>query len=143
MFKKVFSILVGSLLISIIFSFNISADEIDDINVGVFGASLLTGLRQAGGVIINNKNETVYNISYTFSVIGINDEFIDYVDYGFKDELGVNSAFLFSTKFVNGFGPVIISLNASLSNGFYIQESTNGFQLGPFTFSKPYVLAWF
>jgi hypothetical protein len=107
---------------------------------------LLTGLRQTGGVVINNKNETIYNIAYTFSVIGNNETFLDYVDHGFIDELGVNSAFLFSTPHatsVNGFGPVIISLNASLTSGFYIEKSTSGFQLGPFTLSKPYILAWF
>lgn len=125
------------------FSFNVSAFDNDDFHVGVFGASVLTGLRQQGGVISNyNHDESVYNISFTFSIIGINDESIDYVYSNFIDELEPNEALLFSEMFVNGFGPVIISLNASSSNAGVAEESIKGFQIGLFTIAKPYVLAW-
>jgi hypothetical protein len=125
------------------FSFNVGAIDNDDFHVGVFGSSLLTGLRQQGGVISNyNQDESVYNISFTFSIIGIYDESINYVFSNFIDELEPNQALLFSEMFVSGFGPIIISLNASSSNAGDTEESIKGFQIGLFTISKPYVLAW-
>lgn len=144
MYKRLFSILVSILLISVIFSFNASADESIDFKVGVFGASLLTGFKQIGGVINNNNmDESVYNISYTFSVKGINDDSINFVYSDYIDKLDPNTAFLFTINFINGFGPVVISLNATTSNAGFDDESIKGFQVGPYTFAKPYLLAWF
>ncbi len=144
MYKMLFSILVSILLISVIFSFNARADESIDFKVGVFGASLLTGFKQIGGVINNNNmDESVYNISYTFSVKGINDDSINFVYSDYIDKLDPNTAFLFTINFINGFGPVVISLNATTSNAGFDDESIKGFQVGPYTFAKPYLLAWF
>ena len=143
MHRKFISILISTLFILTIFSLDVPADEIDDFHVGVFGASLITGLRQQGGVINNyNQDDSVYNISFIFSIIGIYDESIDYVFSNFIDELEPNQALLFSERFVNGFGPVTISLNASTSNAGFAEESIKGFQIGPFTIAKPYFLAW-
>ena len=131
----------------IVFSFcslNISANELDDFHVGVFGASLLTGLRQTGGVINNNNyDESVYDISFKFSIVGLFDKSIDYVYSDFLNELEPNQAYLFSTRSINGFGPVIISLNASTSNAGFAEESIMGLQIGSITISKTYMLAWF
>lgn len=144
MYKRLFSILVGIMLISVIFSLNAIADESIDFKVGVFGASLLTGFKQIGGVINNNNmDESVYNISYTFSVKGINDDSINFVYSDYIDKLDPSTAFLFTINFINGFGPVVISLNATTSNAGFDDESIKGFQVGPYTFAKPYLLAWF
>jgi hypothetical protein len=126
------------------FSLNICANELDDFHVGVFGASLLTGLRQTGGVLNNNNyDESVYDISFTFSIIGLYDKSIDYVYSDFLDELKPNQAYLFSTRSINGFGPVIISLNVYTSNAGFAEESIMGLQIGSITLTKTYMFAWF
>lgn len=101
-------------------------------------------MKQQGGVISNyDETESIYDVSFTFSIKGLSDKSIDYVFSYHIDELEPNQALLFSDRFVNGFGPVIISLNASSSNAGTAQVSIRGIQLGPFTLAKPYLLAWF
>ena len=73
MFRKFYSTIVCMFFMTTIFSLSVNSDNVSDFNVGVFGTSLLTGLRQTGGIINNNNNdEIIYNISFTFSVVGIN-----------------------------------------------------------------------
>lgn len=144
MYKKLFSFLVSIILLLVIFSFDVSANESSDFNVGVFGASLLTGFKQVGGVINNNNiDESVYNISYTFSITGINDGSIDFFYHDNIDNLDPSTALLFTFDFIHGFGPVIISLNATTTNAGSDEVSIKGFQIGPYTIAKPYLLAWF
>ncbi len=141
--NKILTLFLTVLMIIIFCSLNTSANELDDFHVGVFGASLLTGLRQTGGVINNNNyDESVCNISFRFSIIGLYDKSIDYVYSDFLDELEPNQAYLFSTRSINGFGPVIISLNASTSNAGFAEESIKGLQIGSITIAKTYMLAW-
>jgi hypothetical protein len=141
--NKILIIFFTFLIVVSLFSMNTSANELEDFHVGVFGASLLTGLRQTGGVINNNNyDESVNDISFTFSIIGLIDKSIDYVYSDFLDELEPNQAYLFSTRSINGFGPVFISLNASTSNSGFAEESIIGFQIGPVTIAKTYMLAW-
>ena len=143
---KLHALLVSMLLIGLLHLCLIpaSADPEPKLNVGVFGASLMTGLRQAGFVISNDNEDVIAtDIHYTFTVTGGFGDSIDYTLEGQKDELRGNQAFLFSTRSIRGFGPVTLTLTTVSSN---VQEGTatsKGFQLGPYTLSIPYVLAWF
>jgi hypothetical protein len=139
-------LIIGMLLIILLHLCLItaSADPDPELNVGVFGASMMTGLRQAGFVISNDNEDFVAtDIHYTFTVTGGFDDSIDYTMEGQKDELRSNQAFLFSTPSISGFGPVTLTITTVSSNAQDVTATRSGFQLGPYTMSTPYVLAWF
>ena len=143
---KIHALLVSMLLIGLLHVCLIpaSADPEPELNVGVFGASLLTGLRQAGFVISNDNEDVIAtDIHYTFTVTGGFGDSIEYTLEGQKDELRGNQALLFSTPTISGFGPVTLTITTVSSNVQDATATNRGFQLGPITLSVPYVLACF
>ena len=124
-------------------SFSSIADSGPELEVGVFGASLLTGLERAGYIIYNNGDETIFNITYTFRVEGGFDNSINKIISGHQEMLNSNSAILEPLHTINGFGLVTLSIEASSSNAGSVEETMKGFQLGPYTITQTYLFAWF
>ena len=135
----VFSVVV--LLFNII-SYSSIADSGPELEVGVFGASLLTGLKRAGFVIFNNGDDVILDITYTFKVEGGFDNSINKIISGHEEKLNSNSALLQPIQTINGFGLVTLSIEASSSNAGSSEETMKGFQIGPYTITQTYVLAW-
>ena len=114
-----------------------------DLQVGVFGGSILNGFRRVGGVIYNNGDESVYDIAYTLSIKGGYDNSIDIIKSGNYGELIPTQSLITLTNEVHGFGLVTISVSATSTNAGSSEDSIIGFQIGPYTISQPYVIAWF
>jgi hypothetical protein len=111
--KKIIGIFVCMLLITIsVCTLSASADPESELRVGVFGASIMA-LRQAGGIIWNDGLDTIRDVQYTFTIRGGYD-----------------------------YGPVTITMTVTLSNAGEVTATSQGFQIGPYTISKTYLMAW-
>ena len=122
----------------------ITADLDSKLRVGVYGASMLA-LRQAGGIIWNDGFDTIRDVKYTFTVRGGIDNKINVTisdDTGDKD-IEVNQVFSISTNKAKGFGPVTLTMTATSSNADEATATSRGFQIGSYTISKTYLVAWF
>jgi len=122
----------------------ITADSESKLRVGVFGASMLA-LRQAGGIIWNDGLDTIRDVQYTFTVKGGYDNSIDITISGYAGDgdMEVNQVYIISTKEVKGFGPVTLTMTATSSNEDEATATSQGFQIGSYTISKTYLMAWF
>jgi hypothetical protein len=113
-----------------------------DMKVGVFGASILGGFQRVGGLIYNTGEDLIYEISYTFTRTGGKDDSISVSLSETLDSLSSNEAYQMSTNEAYGYGPVTITMTVTSSNAGEKTVSLKGFQLGPFTISQPWMLAW-
>ena len=121
----------------------ITADSESKLRVGVFGASIMA-LRQAGGIIWNDGLDTIRDVQYTFTITGGSDDSIDITisgDAGDGD-MEVNQVYSISTNKAKGFGPVTITMTATSSNAGEATATSQGFQIGSYTISKTYLMAW-
>ena len=141
--KRIIIIIVFSLFLIPLLSIPTIANSGPELQVGVFGSSLLTGLRRAGSFVFNSGDENILDITFTFTVIGGFDEAINLVIPNERDILEPNSSYLLTTNSVNGFGPIELSIHATSSNAGSIEETIKGFQLGSFTICQPYTLSWY
>ncbi len=141
--RKILTTMILLLFIFPIISAISLADSGPELQVGVFGTSLLTGFSKAGSFIYNGGDEDIYDVTFTFSVIGGYDESINKIMPGHRDILQPNTSYLLTTNSINGFGPVTLSIYASSSNAGSIEETIKGFQLGSFTITQPYVISWY
>jgi hypothetical protein len=152
--KKIIGIFICTLLITTISPIaamagsesdpEITADSESELRVGVFGASMLA-LREAGGIIWNDGLDTILDVQYTFTVKGGHDNSIDITISGYAGDgdMEVNQAYSISTKEVKGFGPVTLTMTATSSNADEATATSQGFQIGSYTISKTYFMAWF
>jgi predicted RNA-binding protein with TRAM domain len=143
--KKIIGIFVCMLLITIsVCTLSVSADSESELRVGVFGASVLA-LRQTGGIIWNDGLDTIRDVQYTFTIRGGNDNSINITisgDAGDGD-MEVNQAYTISTNKAKGYGPVTLTMTATSSNADEATATSKGFQIGSYTISKTYLMAWF
>ena len=142
--KKIVGIFACMLLITIsVCTLSVSAGSESELRVGVFGASMLA-LRQAGGIIWNDGFNTIQDVQYTFTITGGYDDSIDITisgDAGDGD-MEVNQVYSISTNEARGYGPVTITMTATSSNAGEATAISQGFQIGPYTISKTYLMAW-
>ena len=143
--KKIIGIFVCMLLITIsVCTLSVTADPEPKLRVGVFGASVLA-LRQAGGIIWNDGVDTILDVQYTFTIRGGYDNSINITisgDAGDGD-IEVNQAYSIPTNKAKGYGPVTLTMTATSSNADEATATSKGFQIGPYTISKTYLMAWF
>ncbi len=143
--KKIIGIFVCMLLITIsVCTLSVTADPEPKLRVGVFGASVLA-LRQAGGIIWNDGVDTILDAQYTFTIRGGYDNSINITisgDAGDGD-IEVNQAYSIPTNKAKGYGPVTLTMTATSSNADEATATSKGFQIGPYTISKTYLMAWF
>ena len=141
--KKICGIFVCTLLITIsVCTLSASADPESELRVGVFGASMMSGLRRVGGIIYNDGLDTIQDVQYTFTITGGSD---DSIDITISDDVGNienNQAYMISTNEAQGYGPVTITMTATSSNAGEATATSQGFQIGPYTISKTYLMAW-
>ena len=140
--KKIIGIFVCMLLIIPVCTLSVSADSESELRVGVFGASMMSGLRRVGGIIYNDGLDTIQDVQYTFTITGGSD---DSIDITISDDVGNienNQGYIISTKGAQGYGPVTITMTATSSNTGEATATSQGFQIGPYTISKTYLMAW-
>ena len=152
--KKIIGIFVAVLLISTIIPIaTMAGSQIDPENtvnleskliVGVFGASIMA-LRHAGGIIWNDGLETIRDARYTFTIRG---GFDNSINITLSDDVGdgdieVNQVVTILTKEAKGFGPVTLTMTATSSNADEATATSKGFQIGSYTISKTWLMAWF
>ena len=143
--KKIIGIVVCTLLITIpVCALPISESIEPKLKVGVFGASIMA-LRQAGGIIWNDGLDMVQDVKYTFTIRGGNDNSINITisDDAGDGDIEVNQVYTISTKEARGYGPVTLTMTATSSNADEATATSQGFQIGPYTISKTYFMAWF
>ena len=152
--KKMIGIFICTLLITTILPIatmagsesdpEITSDLESKLEVGVFGASIMA-LRDAGGFIWNDGPDTLLDVQYTFTVRGGSDDSINITISGYAGDgdLEINQVYVFSTKEVKGFGPVTLTITATSSNAEEATTTSRGFQIGSYTISKTYLMAWF
>ena len=142
--KKIIGMFVCTLMIIPVCTLSVSADSEPKLRVGVFGASLLA-LRQAGGIIWNDGVDTIRDVKYTFTIKGGYENSINITisgDAGDGD-MEVNQAYSISTNEAKGYGPVTLTMTATSSNADEATATSQGFQIGSYTISKTYLMAWF
>ena len=140
--KKIVGMFVCTLMIIPVCTLSVSADSESELRVGIFGASMLSGLRRVGGIIYNDGLDTIQDVQYTFTITGGSD---DSIDITISDDVGNienNQAYMISTKGAQGYGPVTITMTATSSNAGEVTATSQGFQIGPYTISKTYLMAW-
>lgn len=149
--KKIVTTGIIMLLITTLVSLPLSADEEPmvsngvEMEVSVFGASVLTGVRQIGFSLRNsggNPNaETIEDITFTFTVQSITD---DEINFSYSDDIAsmaYNEGSQFLTNAISGYGPVELTLTASSSNTEAVSKSIKGYQIGPITLSQSFLLS--
>jgi hypothetical protein len=57
-------------------------------------------------------------------------------------DIEVNQVYTISTKGAKGYGPVTITMTVTSSNAGEVTSTAQGFQIGPYTISKTYLMAW-
>ena len=140
--KKIIGI---TLILTLFFIFTSVTPCVADpeMKVGVFGASIIGGFHRVGGLIYNDGTYPIYNVNYTFTITGGNDDSIDLSLSKTLDSLSHNEAHQITTNEVYGFGPIIITMRVTSLNAGDTTVSVNGFQLGPYTLSQPWILVWY
>ena len=143
--RKIIGIFVCLMCIAIsVYSLNASADSKPKLRVGVFGASIFA-LRQTGGIIWNDGVDTIQDVQYTFTIRGGKDNSINLTISGEAGDgdIEVNQVYSIPTNMAKGFGPVTLTMTATSSNADEATATSKGFQIGPYTISKTYFMAWF
>jgi len=119
------------------------SNEVPELQIGIFGASLAGGLRKTGFMIYNNGDDPILDIHYVFSIKSSENNEIDFSYSKEIEPLKFNSAYQFLTNEVQGFGMVTLSLIVSSSNAGDKNLSISAFQIGPYTIGRPWILTWF
>lgn len=151
--RKIIGILVAGLLISNILPIATMAGSENDPEitahlesklVGIFGASIMA-LRQAGGIIWNDGIDTIRDVQYTFTIRGGYDNSINMTisDDAGDGDIEVNQVYTISTNEAQGYGPVTLTMTATSSNADEATATSQGFQIGSYTISKTWLMAWF
>jgi hypothetical protein len=140
--KKTISIFIFIILLIPLISITSIADSGPELQVGVFGASVLTGLKQSGSFVYNSGDEDMYDVTFQFKVTGGFDNSINIVINNHQEIIPPYTVLLFTLESVNGFGPIDLTVYAHSSNAGSAEETIKGFQLGTYTITQPYLLAW-
>ena len=141
--KKIIGMFACTLMIIPVCTLSVSADSESELRVGVFGASIMA-LRQAGGIIWNDGLDTIRDVQYTFTITGGYNDSINITisgDAGDGD-IEVNQAYSIPTNKAKGYGPVTLTMTATSSNADEATATSQGFQIGSYTISKTYLMAW-
>jgi len=149
--KKIMGISIMLLLTVTALPFSSSAesewDVVSDVelDVSIFGAGLLTGIRQVGFSMYNSGgnavDETIKDIRWTFTVKSIDDENIDLSYAAEIESMAYNQGCTFFTNEATGSGPVELTLTATSSNAGEVNKTIKGFQIGPITISQNFLLS--
>jgi lipopolysaccharide export LptBFGC system permease protein LptF len=129
--KKIIGIFVCMLLITIsVCTLSASADPESEL--------------RAGGIIWNDGLDTIRDVQYTFTIRGGYDNSINITisDDAGDGDIEVNQVYTISTNEAKGYGPVTITMTVTLSNAGEVTATSQGFQIGPYTISKTYLMAW-
>jgi hypothetical protein len=117
-----------------IFSLQAVADPGAELEIKIMGGlHLPLFLHLVGGVIGNDGDTTVYNVSYKLTINGGIFGGVHETFEGFTDAILPNTAYSVLLNDVYGFGLVVITLNASATNAENATGMGKGFQLGEFT----------
>jgi hypothetical protein len=138
--KTIFPIIL--ILIILIIPISSYANSESELQVGVFGASILIGIDRVGCFIHNSGNEVIDNIIITFKVQGRYNNAINLVINDNKDLLQPNSSYIITTNTIRGFGPIELSIQVTSSNAGSAEKTINGFQIGDCSITQSYLFAW-
>ena len=117
----------------------------EDLHIAAFGSSMLIGIRRVGFVLNNIGEQTLTDVSWSFTVTSTDSEEVIFSDDDIIEEFSPDMSTIFSVNLHNDVG--FIKLTATASCSEIESEVTNTltvFQLGPiylgrtFFFSIPY-----
>ena len=132
--RKIFGIIVCTLLIIPALSMSAVADPSAKLHIQIFGGLPLPPfIHYVGGAIANLGDTTAYNISYILTVTGGTSGNINITVEGYYEKIKRGYGLGVVTPNAYGFGPVTITLTASASNADSVTVKAKGFQIGDFT----------
>ena len=119
-----------------------SLETEESLHVGVFGSSMLIGLRRVGCLMTNPGENTLHDVHWVFSIkeADSDDVLFTYDDY--TETLDPSMSIIFSTGQVNDIGFVEITATVNCSQTGEITDSKMMFQLGPFFIGPTFFLAY-
>jgi len=119
-----------------------SLETEESLHVGVFGSSMLIGLRRVGCLITNPGENTLHDVHWVFSIkeADSDDVLFTYDDY--TETLDPSMSIIFSTGQVNDIGFVEITATVNCSQTGEITDSKMMLQLGPFFIGPTFFLAY-
>ena len=148
--KKIIIVLLFSFMLFFPSSFHFveaydGTKTIEDpvLHVGVFGASMLGGLRSTGFILANYGDESINDIQWVFSIKSVSNDKINVTYSGEFGSLDYNQGYQYTTSYVKGFGFVKVSITATSSNADESTETMKGFQIGPYTLGRSLISAWY
>jgi hypothetical protein len=147
--KKIIILMFVSIIV-FFSSFNYASAYVDEktddasvLHVGLFGASILGGLRNAGFILANYGNESIMDIQWIFSIKSVSNNDIDISYTGEIESLKYNQGYQYTIHQIYGFGFVELTITATSSNTSEVNEIMNGFQIGPYTLGRSLISAWY
>ena len=119
-----------------------SLETEESLHVGVFGSSMLIGLRRVGCLITNPGEDTLNDVHWMFTVRDVNSDIFLFAYDDYAEVLDPSMSIIFSTDQVNDIGFVEITATVNCSQTGEITDSKMMFQLGPFFIGPPFLLAY-
>jgi hypothetical protein len=119
-----------------------SLENEESLHVGVFGSSMLIGLRRVGCLITNPGENTLHDVHWVFSIREVDSDVLIFTYDEYAEELDPSMSIIFSTDQVNDIGFVEITATVNCSQTGEITDSKMMFQLGPFFIGSPFLLAY-
>lgn len=136
------------IVVSLLLPSVISAKPMEDLgaeeslHVGVFGSSMLVGLRRVGCVITNPGENVLHNVHWMFTIKDVDMDIFIFAYDDYVETLDPQISFIFSIDQLNDIGFVEITATANCSQTGEVTESKIMLQLGPFFIGPPFLFAY-
>jgi hypothetical protein len=114
----------------------------ESLHVGLFGSSLLVGLRRVGCVITNPGEDALHNVHWMFTIKDVDMDIFIFAYDDYVETLDPQISFIFSIDQLNDIGFVEITATANCFQTGEVTESKIMLQLGPFFIGPPFLFAY-
>ena len=146
--QKIIVCMVCSIVLSISISSIIPAkpeerlETEESLHVGVFGSSLLIGVRRVGCLITNSGEDELYDVHWMFMIKDIKKDLFIFAYDDYIETLEREISIVFSTIQFNNKGFVEITATVNCSQTGEVTDSKTMLQLGSFFIGPPFILAY-
>ena len=114
----------------------------DDLKMSVFDFSMILGPRSVVLIINNVEENTVEDISWSFSATKDSEDGFNITYSDVIEELEADKSIVFTTKLESGFGITTVKATVNRSLTGEMTESINVVQLGPLSIGRPFALSF-
>jgi hypothetical protein len=114
----------------------------EELHIASFGSSLLIGIRRVGFVMSNTGENTLHDVSWTFTVTRSETNEIIFTDQDTVEEFTPDLSTIFSVHLPNDVGYLDLTATATCSE---LESETSDtltvFQLGPFCIGRTFLFS--